>query len=168
MGSKSCSPRCPRPESWRRWLASAPHAVRGRPRRGGHRRHRRRQDHGPAGLPGREPHRSPGRLQYRRSHGRRACAYLPELDPGTIKGLKSRLDALPEGGKPVAGLRACEEKTLDWFIHKVKSAKDNESLVALLAPFAVVAAHPEGKARDSGRGRSCTARRVRRHRSPAC
>jgi hypothetical protein len=33
--------------------------------------------------------------------------------------LKARLDALPEGGNPATGLRACEEKTLDWFILKV-------------------------------------------------
>ena len=78
--------------------------------------------------------------------------YLPELDPGTIKDLKTRLDTLPEGGNPVVGLRACEEKTLEWFIHKVKTAKDKESLVVLLAPFAVLANEPEGRARDSTAG----------------
>jgi hypothetical protein len=71
--------------------------------------------------------------------------YLPELGRGPIKDLKTRLDALPEGGNPVVGLSACEEKTLDWFIHKVKSAKDKGSLVATLTPFAVLAI--EGKAR---------------------
>jgi hypothetical protein len=71
--------------------------------------------------------------------------FLPKLDPGTIKDLKTRLNALPEGGNPATGLRACEEKTLDWFIHKVKSAKDKESLVAVLTPLAVLAAHPEGR-----------------------
>jgi hypothetical protein len=81
--------------------------------------------------------------------------YLPKLDPGTIKDLKARLDALPEGGNPAAGLRECEEKTLAWFIHKVKSAKDKESLVALLTPFAVLAAHPEGRVSDPvGGGRA--------------
>jgi hypothetical protein len=80
--------------------------------------------------------------------------YLPELERGPIKDLKTRLAALPEGGNPVVGLRACEEKTLEWFIHKVKAAKDKESLVAVLAPFAVLAAEPEGRARDSAeRGR---------------
>jgi hypothetical protein len=73
--------------------------------------------------------------------------YVPKLDPGTIKDLKARLDALPQGGNPAAGLRACEEKTLDWFVHKVKSAKDKESLVAILTPFAVLAI--EGRARVS-------------------
>ena len=55
--------------------------------------------------------------------------FLPKLDPGTIKDLKTRLDALPEGGNPATGLRACEEKTLDWFINKVKSAKDKDCLL---------------------------------------
>src|SRR5262249_25692455 len=73
--------------------------------------------------------------------------YLPKLEPGTIRDLKARLDALPEGGNPAEGLRACEEKTLDWFIHKVKSAKDKESLVATLTPFALLAI--EGRARVS-------------------
>ena len=50
------------------------------------------------------------------------------------------------------GLRACEEKTLDWFIQKVKSAKDKESLVAFLTPFAVLAAKPEGRPSDSVEG----------------
>jgi hypothetical protein len=74
--------------------------------------------------------------------------YLPTLDPGTIKDLKTRLDALPEGGNPAVGLRACEEKTLDWFIHKVKSAKDKEGLVIVLTPLAIFAAHPEGRVSD--------------------
>jgi hypothetical protein len=80
--------------------------------------------------------------------------YLPKLDPGTIKDLKTRLDALPEGGNPATGLRACEEKTLDWFMHKVKSAKDKESLVAVLTPFAVLAARPEGIAGARAEGGS--------------
>ena len=78
--------------------------------------------------------------------------HLPKLDPGAIRALKTRLDALPEGGTPAVGLLACEEKTLEWFIHKVKSAKDKESLVALLAPLAVLNGQPEGKARDSANG----------------
>jgi hypothetical protein len=73
--------------------------------------------------------------------------YLPGLDPGTIKDLKARLDALPEGGDPAVAMRASEEKTLDWFIHKVKSAKDKESLVATLTPFALLAI--KGSARVS-------------------
>ena len=75
--------------------------------------------------------------------------YLPKLDPGAVKALKQRLDVLPQGGKPATGLLACEEKTLKWFIQKVKSAKDNESLVTLLAPLAD---QLEGKAGDSVEG----------------
>lgn len=75
--------------------------------------------------------------------------HLPDLDPGTIKGLKSRLGAIPEGGKPAVGLLVCEAKTLEWFTYKVKSAKDKDSLLALLTPFAVLASQPEGRARNS-------------------
>lgn len=75
--------------------------------------------------------------------------FLPGLDPGAVRALQARLDALPGGGNPAEGLLACEEKTLEWFIRKVKSAKDAEGLVALLAPFATPATRPEGKARDS-------------------
>jgi hypothetical protein len=74
--------------------------------------------------------------------------FLPKLDSGTIKDLKARLDALPEGGNPAEGLLVCEEKTLEWFIHKVKSAKDKESLVAILTPFAVLATSPERRVSD--------------------
>ena len=69
---------------------------------------------------------------------------LPRLDKETIKKLKMRLDALPEGGNPAVGLRACEEKTLDWFMNKVKSARDQKALVDVITPFALLAANPEG------------------------
>ena len=78
--------------------------------------------------------------------------HLPKLDPGTTKDMKKRLDALPPGGSPAAGLRACEEKTLEWFIHKVKSTKDKESLLVLLVPLARLSSEPEGKARDATEG----------------
>jgi hypothetical protein len=70
--------------------------------------------------------------------------YLPRLDKETTKKLKMRLDALPEGGNPAVGLRVCEEKTLDWFMNKVKSAKDQKGLVKVITPFALQAATPEG------------------------
>src|SRR6516165_4491504 len=47
--------------------------------------------------------------------GEAIALVLPELDPETIRDLKTRLAALPEGGNPAAGLLACEEKTLEWF-----------------------------------------------------
>jgi hypothetical protein len=87
--------------------------------------------------------------------GEAIALVLPELDPETIRDLKTRLAALPEGGNPAAGLLACEEKTLEWFIHKVKSAKDKNSLVTMLAPLVVLNTHPEGKASDAvGEGRA--------------
>jgi hypothetical protein len=69
--------------------------------------------------------------------------YLPRLHKETIKKLKMRLDELPEGGKPAVGMRVCEEKTLDWFLNKVKSAKDQKALVDVITPFALLAAKPE-------------------------
>jgi hypothetical protein len=71
---------------------------------------------------------------------------LPKLDSGMIKNLKTRLDALPQGGTPAKALRTCEEKTLDWFIRKVKATKDKESLLAFLNWIGI----SEGKDRDSG------------------
>jgi hypothetical protein len=70
--------------------------------------------------------------------------HLPRLDNETIKKLKMRIDALPEGGNPAVGMRVCEEKTLDWFMNKVKSAKDQKGLVDVITPFALLAANPEG------------------------
>ncbi len=90
--------------------------------------------------------------------------YLPKLDPQSIKALKTRLDALPDGGNPANGLRECEEKTLEWFINKVKSAKDKGSLVALLGPLAAVAKQPEGQVLNSAEAGLRSAQRVRRYR----
>jgi hypothetical protein len=61
--------------------------------------------------------------------------YLPQLDAGTVKGLKARLDALPPGGNPATALRFEEKWALNWFISKIKEAKDKESLLALLSRF---------------------------------
>jgi hypothetical protein len=69
---------------------------------------------------------------------------LPKFDSKTIKDLKSRLGALPRGESPAAGLRTCEENTLDWFARKVKQAKDKESLLALLSQV-----RSEGEGRDA-------------------
>jgi hypothetical protein len=69
--------------------------------------------------------------------------YLPQLDPAAIRDLKARLDGLPQGGSPAVGLRVGEEKTLDWFINKVKAANDKERLLALATSIALLAAKPE-------------------------
>jgi hypothetical protein len=58
---------------------------------------------------------------------------LPRLDAGMIRDLKKRLDALPPGGNAAASLRLEEKWALEWFIRKVKEAKDRDSLLAFLA-----------------------------------
>jgi hypothetical protein len=58
--------------------------------------------------------------------------YLPRLNAAAIGDLKARLAALPPGGNPAAALRKEEKWALDWFIRKVKEAKDKASLVAFL------------------------------------
>ncbi len=71
---------------------------------------------------------------------------LPKLDARTVKDLKARLDALPAGGSQATALRACEEKSLEWFIRKVKATKDKDALLAFLSFVGI----SEGKDRDSG------------------
>ena len=60
------------------------------------------------------------------------AVFLPKLDAGMLADLKRRLDAVPAGNRPALAIRQCEENTIDWLIHKVKGAKDKESLVAML------------------------------------
>jgi hypothetical protein len=67
--------------------------------------------------------------------------YLPKLDAGALKNLKTRLDALPPGGSPAAAMRYEEKSYLDWFVRVVKGAKSEESLQALLSPLF----HEEGE-----------------------
>jgi hypothetical protein len=74
------------------------------------------------------------------------AAHLPSLDAKTIKDLKVRLDALPASGSPAVALLTCEKETIDWFIRKIKEAKDQEGLIAFLGWVGI----SEGKDRDSG------------------
>jgi hypothetical protein len=77
--------------------------------------------------------------------------YLPKLDGKTLMELKSRLAALPPGVNTATALGSEEKFYLDWFVRKVKEAKDTESLVTTLA---FVNIPPEGKAaaaRDQAR-----------------
>ena len=61
--------------------------------------------------------------------------YLPKLDAEMIKGLKTRLDALPPSGTRPTAVVPFEEKTsLDWSIRKVKEAKDKEQFAGLPEP----------------------------------
>jgi hypothetical protein len=62
--------------------------------------------------------------------------YLPRLEAGMIKDLKTRLDALPPGGRPATGLILERKWALDWFVRKVKEAKDKDSLLALVSQAA--------------------------------
>jgi hypothetical protein len=59
--------------------------------------------------------------------------YLPRLNAKMIKDLKTRLDALPPGGRPATAMKTEEKSFLDWFVRSVKETKDQESLLALLS-----------------------------------
>jgi hypothetical protein len=59
--------------------------------------------------------------------------YLPKLDAGMIKDLKTRLDALPRSESLTEALRL-EAKTVEIsVVRKVKAARDKESLLASLS-----------------------------------
>jgi hypothetical protein len=61
------------------------------------------------------------------------AASLPKLNPTTLNDLKTRLDALPPFGSQGRALLTSEKESLEWFIRKVKEAKDKESLLASLS-----------------------------------
>lgn len=63
--------------------------------------------------------------------------YLPKLDATSVEQLKTRLDALPAGGRPADGMKI-ETATLDWLIRKVRGAKNKDELVALLEKLSEV------------------------------
>jgi hypothetical protein len=78
---------------------------------------------------------------------------LPRLDDAAVKNLKARLDALPPGGSPAAGMRAEEKACLDWLVRSVKAAKDEDGLLTLLMPLFLSEKEDKGgdlraKARD--------------------
>jgi hypothetical protein len=76
--------------------------------------------------------------------GETLAHYLPKLDSTTIKALKRRLVELPPGGDLTNGMSYEEKSFLDWFIRKVKEAKNKEDLQALLLPLF----HTEGVGKD--------------------
>jgi hypothetical protein len=59
--------------------------------------------------------------------------YLPKLNAGMLKDLKTRLDASPAGGRPATALKFEEEFALNWFVRKVQEAKDKGALLAHLS-----------------------------------
>ena len=78
--------------------------------------------------------------------GEALALYLPKLDAGTLKGLPARLAALPPGLNAATALATEEHFYLDWLVRGVKGAKDEESLLTVLA---FTGLEPEGKGRDS-------------------
>ncbi len=78
--------------------------------------------------------------------GETLALYLPKLDARMTKELRVRLDALPPFGSISAALMTCEKETMEWFIRKVKGAKNQESLLAFLSWVGI----SEGKDRDLG------------------
>jgi hypothetical protein len=67
---------------------------------------------------------------------------LPRLDAGLIRGLSTRLDALPTGMNTAMAMETEETFFLDWIIRKAKGAKDKETLVTALD---FINNEPEGK-----------------------
>jgi hypothetical protein len=59
--------------------------------------------------------------------------YLPQLEAKKITDLRKRLDALPPCASPATSIEKFEVKGLDWFVGKVKEAKDPQSLLAVLS-----------------------------------
>jgi hypothetical protein len=78
---------------------------------------------------------------------------LLRLDSDSTKSLQARLRTLPPGGRP-AQMLEFEEKSLEWTVRRIKEAKDNESLVALLS---VLVDDADGR---RGQSRSALARKV--------
>jgi hypothetical protein len=67
------------------------------------------------------------------------AVYLPKLEPSAIKALKTRIDALPPGGRPAQAMNL-EQRDMEWFVQKIKDAKDENELLELLS----LVAAPEG------------------------
>jgi len=78
------------------------------------------------------------------------AAYLPKLNPGMIKDLKKRRDALPQGSRPATALLKCEKETMTWLIRKIKEAKDKEGLVTFLGALLGKPQDSPEKRREAG------------------
>jgi hypothetical protein len=61
--------------------------------------------------------------------------YLPKLNAKEIQDVKTRLATLPAGGSAAKSLLLEEKFGLDWLIRTVKDTKDEEKLLAQLAPL---------------------------------
>src|SRR5262249_38901777 len=71
--------------------------------------------------------------------------HLPKLKPEAIKEPQKRLAAVPQGNRPAAGLRICEERTVVWFIRKVKESKSNEQLLTFFTEMGLA----DGKTQEA-------------------
>jgi len=69
---------------------------------------------------------------------------LPRLNADTLNDLKSRLAALPPGGRPALAIKDAEENTVEWIGGKVKETKDVAELQKLLIDLGLI----EGKDQD--------------------
>lgn len=78
---------------------------------------------------------------------------LPELDAGTIRGLKARLDALPPGGRLAAAMKLEERFIVDWLVRKIKGAKDREALLTFLGQISNMSQPRERTSSPMERGR---------------
>jgi hypothetical protein len=89
-------------------------------------------------------------IEYRT--GETLAFYLPKLNAETIKGLKTRLGALPPSGTPANGVVPFEEKAgLDWLIRKIKEQKDKESMLAFVSAFCGRRGDSPEQTRERGR-----------------
>ena len=78
--------------------------------------------------------------------------YLPKLDAEMIRGLETRLAALPPSGTPAQGVVPFEEKAgLDWLIRKIKDQNDKESLLAFASSFCSRRGDSPEQSRERGR-----------------
>jgi hypothetical protein len=64
--------------------------------------------------------------------GETIALHLPQLDAKQINELKKRLDALPPCASPATSVERFEVKGLDWFVGRVKEAKNKDRLLALV------------------------------------
>jgi hypothetical protein len=76
---------------------------------------------------------------------------LPRLNATTIQDLRKRLAALPAGARPSVALRQCEEKTVGWFIRKVRATKDTESLLTFFTWVGLSEGKDRGEAGEKAR-----------------
>ena len=76
---------------------------------------------------------------------------VPKLDAKAITALKTRLDALPAGGNPVAAMAFEVKSCPDWLERRIKEAKSVEGVLAFLGPLSLRQGDSPAKGRDASR-----------------